>query len=176
MPIYTKTGDEGFTSAIGVKRLRKSDPLLRVLGDLDEFISFLGLLLCEPDLDPESVEPLRKIQKNLFSLSSELAFVYIRDARETTFPPEETLELESLIDRLESNLEPLREFIVPGGSRIGSMLHLARTICRRCERELAELIETIPPETIPVPITGYINRLSDLLFMMARYETGKNKF
>jgi cob(I)alamin adenosyltransferase len=160
--VYTKTGDGGETSLVDGKRVSKDDPRVCAYGDVDELNSFLGLARIELT-DSELGGLLGTIQNELFILGADLA---------TPLPMEvpriddQHIEgLEGAIDQLMAELEPLREFILPGGTRAAALLHIARTIARRAER----LVVTLATETeISQPGLIYLNRLSDLLFVMAR--------
>jgi cob(I)alamin adenosyltransferase len=160
--VYTKTGDTGETSLVDGRRVSKADPRVCAYGDVDELNSMLGLARIELT-DPELNGLLGTIQNELFILGADLA---------TPLPmavpridDQHVRGLEELIDRLMAELEPLREFILPGGTRAAALLHLARTIARRAER----LVVTLAAQTeISQPGLIYLNRLSDLLFVMAR--------
>ena len=166
MRIYTKTGDTGETGLFDGTRVSKADPRVEAYGDVDELNAWLGLVrstLAEPDIQAL----LADIQRDLFALGAMLADPKHRIAarvEKAAVGAVDVTRLEEAIDTLESELPPLRRFILPGGSAPGSMLHLARTVCRRAERRAVALG---PDAVDPVAIT-YINRLSDLLFVMAR--------
>jgi len=166
MRIYTKTGDTGETGLFDGTRVSKADPRVEAYGEVDELNAWLGLIrasLSSPDLDAM----LGAIQRDLFALGAMLADPAHRIAarvEKATVDAADVTRLERVIDALEAELPPLRRFILPGGSAPGSMLHLARTVCRRAERRAVALGATAVDG---VAIT-YINRLSDLLFVMAR--------
>ncbi len=165
MKIYTRGGDRGETGLIGGQRTAKDDPRIEAYGSVDELGAVLGLA---DGLDGggELAESIRTIQGELFRIGAILATS--DPAAATTPPPGEgaTVELESWIDRLEGELPPLRRFILPGGCPQGAALHQARTVCRRAERRVVALTgELNVPETIVV----YLNRLSDFLFVAARW-------
>ncbi len=164
--IYTRAGDEGKTGLVDGTRVSKADPRVAAYGDVDELNAYLGLARArKPDEDIDGL--LERIQRDLFALGARLA-----DPREapTGGPPKAVLgpadvtRLEQAIDTLDAELPPLRRFILPGGSETGALLHLARTVCRRAERRVVGLG---PGAVDPLAIV-YINRLSDLLFVMAR--------
>ncbi len=167
MKIYTKSGDKGETSLWGGGRVKKSHPRVSVYGTLDEANSTIGLALSFlPATQKAVAEALIRVQNELFQAGSELA---TSPGAKNTCPfvgESEITRLEQEIDHMEGTLEPLRNFILPGGSSTGSALHLARTIVRRAERECVDLsgLEQIRPEVIQ-----YLNRLSDYLFVAARY-------
>jgi len=166
MKIYTKTGDAGDTGLFGGARVSKACPRVEAYGEIDELNSVLGLALAEP-FDDSVTALLTDVQSRLFDLGAELATA--PDSKVALGIPligdEQVGALESAIDRAESELEPLKTFVLPGGSRAAAHLHLARTVCRRAERRLVALAseETVRPEAI-----RYVNRLSDALFVLAR--------
>ncbi len=157
--IYTRTGDDGTTGLADGTRVPKDDPRVEVYGTLDELNSVMGLLLAEKL--PENVAAvLQPIQHELFDLGSEFCLPgYI------AITAEHVQRLETTLDRFNENLPPLKEFILPGGSRAAALCHLARTVCRRAERRAWTLHkqQVQNPEAIK-----YLNRLSDLLFVLAR--------
>ncbi|MGE9312714.1 cob(I)yrinic acid a,c-diamide adenosyltransferase [Niabella sp. CJ426] len=165
--IYTKTGDQGKTSLIGGTKVSKADLRIESYGTVDELNSYVGL--CKDLLQDEAgITTLQEIQDRLFTIGAELACdpdkvtkVSIPDLHETDI---EVLEKE--IDRMELKLEPLKTFILPGGHPSISYIHIARTVCRRAERCCVRLAN----ETTVAPIIiKYLNRLSDYLFVLARY-------
>jgi cob(I)alamin adenosyltransferase len=163
--IYTRSGDAGDTSLYGGDRVRKSDSRVDAYGDVDELNAWLGLARAS-ELDPDVDAALLKIQRDLFALGAQLAdpadTIATRVAK-TVIGEADVLRLETLIDHLESELPPLRRFILAGGSPAGAILHVARTVCRRAERRIVAL----EPAADPI-LLQYINRLSDLLFVLAR--------
>jgi cob(I)alamin adenosyltransferase len=164
--IYTKTGDSGETSLFDNSRVLKSHPRVDAYGEVDELNACLGLARAfgiAPDLDLV----LDAIQRELFAVGSRLADPTTRVAGriEKAFVQKENVErLEGLIDQFEAALPPLKRFILPGGSVAGAWLHLARTVCRRAERRVVGLGE----DAVEPILVVYLNRLSDLLFVMAR--------
>ncbi len=165
--VYTRTGDDG-TTGLGVRaRVRKDDGRVEAYGAVDELNSALGVAVAS---GPSSTvtESLRRIQQELFHLGSDLCVPQDDEA-----PPVPRIEerhvaaLEKTIDRLQNDLAPLANFVLPGGCPAAAALHLARTICRRAERRLVTLAAV---ETVGAPALTYVNRLSDALFVMARYE------
>jgi cob(I)alamin adenosyltransferase len=165
--IYTKTGDAGETGLFGVGRVRKNALRVEAYGEVDELNACLGFG-CTALADPSLVGLLVDIQRDLFALGAQLADVRKDKAKETekaAFPEQKVANLEQAIDRVEAELPPLKSFILPGGCEEGARLHLARTVCRRAERRIAALAER--EEVSPV-ILAYVNRLSDLLFVLAR--------
>jgi len=161
MKIYTKTGDAGTTSLVGGTRVSKAHPRVMTYGDLDELISYLGLIRCE--VDPEL--PLRRIQIHLMNVSAHLA----NDGRTAKLKPldeAETAFLESEIDRMTAALPPQTAFVLPGEPRAASLAHVARTVCRRAERSAVQIDDKRDQDVLAL---RYINRLSDYLFTLARY-------
>jgi cob(I)alamin adenosyltransferase len=167
MKIYTRTGDSGETSLLGGKRVSKSSIRVDAYGEVDELNATLGVARAEAK-HPEIQAALVEIQRDLFSLGARLADPAGQPPSEkVALDSSNVQKLEKHIDRFESSLPALAGFILPGGSKAGALLHQARSICRRAERKLAVLsgAEAVPPPALP-----YLNRLSDLLFVMARLE------
>ncbi len=164
MKIYTKTGDGGETSLYGGQRVSKDVVRVETYGTVDECNAVLGLAIGFTH-DAEAKAILTRIQGELFEVGADLATPMERGETVPRVRPEETAQLEAEIDRFEEELEPLRHFILPGGSAGGAFVHQARAVCRRAERLLVTLegVETINPE-----IGRYMNRLSDHLFVLAR--------
>lgn len=172
MRIYTKTGDSGETGLFGGSRVSKSDPRVATYGDVDELNAYLGFAratLLAAD-DNELAAMLEQIQRDLFALGARLADpghkIADRVAKAAVTAGDIT-RLEEWIDALESALPPLRRFILAGGSQAGAALHIARTICRRAERAMVGLLAG-DKDAFESDLLSYINRLSDLLFVMAR--------
>ncbi len=166
MKIYTKTGDAGETSLFDNTRVSKAHDRVDAYGDVDELNACLGAVRARLS-DDDLVADLTQIQRDLFALGSELADPTKRIAERVTkahIRPADVERLEGIIDRLEERLPPLRSFILPGGTPAGSLLHLGRTVCRRAERRVVGLGQGAVNEILIV----YLNRLSDLLFVMAR--------
>ena len=162
MKIYTKTGDAGDTSLFDNSRVSKADPRVDAYGEVDEVNACLGAALAA-GVSPDIAVVLTAIQKDLFAVGARLADPASRVTKAAVTSQQIEL-LEATIDRLETELAPLRRFILPGGSPAGSLLHLARTVCRRAERRVVGLgADSVEPGVII-----YLNRLSDLLFVMAR--------
>ena len=172
--VYTKTGDDGTTGLVGGERAPKDHPRIEAYGTVDELNAILGLARvfnAERLADGEGPrwldETLRRLQNQLFDLGSELATpddaVYEGMYR---VGQAEVTELEKLIDRCQKDLEPLKSFVLPGGGRVGAFLHQARTVCRRAEREILRLSRAEPLSEWPL---RYVNRLSDLLFVLSRW-------
>jgi len=164
--IYTKTGDTGETSLFDNTRVSKADPRVDAYGEVDEVNACLGAARAA-GVDADLSALIESLQRDLFALGARLADPSARIAErvtKVTIGAAEVERLEGAIDRLEDALPPLRRFILPGGSPAGSLLHLARTVCRRAERRVIGL----GPEAVEPMVVVYLNRLSDLLFVMAR--------
>lgn len=166
MKIYTKTGDTGETALFGGERVPKDALRIDAYGSVDELNSVLGVIIAlKPH--PAIAEALESIQNQLFEVGADLATpVGHKSSAIPRIAPTHAEGLEALIDRFESELPPLKSFILPGGSVIAAELHCARTVCRRAERSVVRLGRN---EEIGTPVIVYLNRLSDLLFVMARY-------
>ena len=166
MKIYTKTGDAGETSFFDNTRVSKADPRVDACGEVDELNACLGAVRAAGPGEELAAE-LLAVQQDLFALGSRLADPSSRVASRVAKATVTTVaveRLEQLIDRLEAEVPPLRRFILPGGSPAGALLHLSRTVCRRAERRVVGLgAGAVDPVLIV-----YLNRLSDLLFVMAR--------
>ena len=164
--IYTRAGDQGKTGLVDGSRVSKADPRVAAYGDVDEVNAYLGLVRArKPDADIDAI--LEHIQRDLFALGARLADPRVGaagGAGKAALGAADVTRMEGAIDRLDAELPQLRRFILPGGSEIGAVLHLARTVCRRAERRVVALGEgAVEPLAII-----YINRLSDLLFVLAR--------
>ncbi len=166
MKIYTKTGDSGDTGLFGGPRVRKDSPRIEAYGTVDELNAVLGLARAE-SLPAEIDTLLYRIQNELFDLGAELATPDAEQRGLRSIGTSQIAALEQAIDQAESQLAPLREFILPAGSRGAAQLHVARTVCRRAERRLVTLAAAQGEQLAAEPIV-YLNRLSDLLFVLAR--------
>ncbi|HZI26602.1 MAG TPA: cob(I)yrinic acid a,c-diamide adenosyltransferase [Gemmatimonadaceae bacterium] len=168
MKIYTKTGDAGDTGLFGGGRVGKDHPRVEAYGDVDELNATLGLVRALEPM-PRIDEVIVPIQRDLFSIGALLATPdrdKMRASLEKARIDDTRIrELELAIDQCETELEPLRSFIVPGGTAKAAALHVARTVCRRAERRVVALQQT---EELPSLVVIYLNRVSDLLFMLAR--------
>ncbi|SHE92491.1 cob(I)alamin adenosyltransferase [Fodinibius roseus] len=166
MKIYTRKGDRGETSLFGGQRVSKSQHRIRAYGTVDELNSFIGLA-ASYELSEVGKKHLKKLQKLLFILGADLATPHSAKPRIDRIGQEEVDFLEEAIDEMEKELEPLKNFILPGGSQAGSTLHIARTVCRRAERAAVacQKWHNVSGQTIK-----FLNRLSDFLFVMARFE------
>jgi cob(I)alamin adenosyltransferase len=166
MKIYTKTGDDGQTGLFGGPRVPKDDLRIEAYGTVDELNSMLGVARAI-GLSPEVDAVLVKIQHSLFSVGAELATPDPESYELRVIGQRHAGELESAIDRFEAMLEPLKQFILPAGTPAAAMLHLARTVCRRAERQVVALFRQSETPVSPDLIV-YLNRVSDLLFVLAR--------
>jgi cob(I)alamin adenosyltransferase len=164
--IYTRTGDSGETALLGGKRVSKADPRVAAYGDVDELNAWLGFARAGA-LGNELAMMIERIQRDLFAIGSRLADPGSKVAskvEKTAVTAADVKRLEEWIDQLESEVPALRRFILAGGSPSGAALHVARTICRRAERNVVGLGR----DEVESEILVYLNRLSDLLFVMAR--------
>jgi cob(I)alamin adenosyltransferase len=176
--IYTRTGDAGTTGLGDGSRVAKDSLRIHALGDVDELNSVIGLLLCE-DLPQATRDALTGIQHDLFDLGGELCIPGFNNITEA-----QVKRLEDLLDGYNADLPALKDFILPGGARSAAMAHLARTVCRRAERGVVSLAAAEPVSDL---VRQYLNRLSDLLFVLGRvlnrhaggsdvlWQQGKNK-
>jgi cob(I)alamin adenosyltransferase len=166
--IYTRKGDDGTTALGGGQRVPKDSPRVQAYGTVDELNSIIGLALAL-GLSERLAETLPSIQNELFHLGSDLCFLEEDKARHAVPQIEERhiQKLEALINELNDVVGPLQNFILPGGTVGGAQLHLARTVCRRAERDVTSLSRLEP---VGPCVAQYLNRLSDVLFVMARYE------
>ncbi len=169
--IYTRAGDDGSTGLLSGERVSKDDAQVEAYGTVDELVSFLGLAKVHSSVRVAGY--LNEIQSTLFSMSAELA------ASPKALEEDETLRslrridaedvkgLERIADELSEELPPLQNFVIPGRSEVSALLHVCRTVCRRAERRIVEVSKAMP---VNPEVVKYINRLSDLLFVMSRYE------
>ncbi|HEY3165577.1 MAG TPA: cob(I)yrinic acid a,c-diamide adenosyltransferase [Candidatus Binatia bacterium] len=182
--VYTRTGDKGETALVGGKRVPKDSPRIDAYGTIDELNSIVGLarVFNEESLDAGDAHQflngvLCQIQDELFDLGSELATPseFFREGMYRV-SQNEIERIEKLIDQCQKDLEPLKSFILPGGGRIGAYLHQCRTVCRRAEREILRLSRA---EEINDSVIKYVNRLSDLFFVLSRWiskQTGEPEY
>ena len=157
--IFTRTGDAGNTGLGDGSRVAKDSPRIQALGDVDELNSCLGVLLCEV-LPDNTRQELLRVQHDLFDLGGELCIPGFKNVSEA-----QVKRLEELLEQYNAELSPLANFILPGGSRAASLAHLARTVCRRAERSAVSLGQV---EEVSDLVRQYLNRLSDLLFVLGR--------
>lgn len=172
MKIYTKTGDKGQTALYGGTRVSKASARVDAYGNIDELNSFIGFAKSEIK-DDEVIRQLKKIQFDLFTLGSEsatptdkLMLANGKSRLTLMITDQEIEELENWMDEFEKELQPLQFFILPGGGKSATSLHICRTVCRRAERSLVFLNES---EEVRPELIKYLNRLSDYLFVLARY-------
>jgi cob(I)alamin adenosyltransferase len=172
--IYTKHGDQGQSSLVGGERVNKNHPRLNAYGTIDELCSQLGFVLSlinqnQPELDSTKTA-LVKIQNELFQLSSRLACANSEMKKQLpSFADNNVHFLETEIDQMEKDLPKLKNFILPSGNQAASFLHIARTVCRRAEREIFTLTESDEEDQDLILLLKYTNRLSDFLFVTARW-------
>ena len=168
MKIYTKTGDKGDTGLFGGGRVSKDDPRVEAYGDVDELNAVLGMVRAV-EMMPRIDEVIVPIQRDLFSIGALLATPDLAKMHDHLAKAQiddgRISELEHSIDECDRELEPLRSFILPGGTPKSAALHVARTVCRRAERRVITLQRDVE---IPSIVVVYLNRLSDLLFTLAR--------
>lgn len=163
MKIYTRAGDGGETRLFSGKRVGKDEARIEVLGTLDELVAALGVAKAAEGIDEALAGSLDDMQTQLYLVMADVA----GEARgEGRLPADIVQRLEAQIDALEEDLPELKDFVIPGVSRVSSALHMARTICRRAERRLAPVLRE---QGLPGRTSAYLNRLSDLLFTMARW-------
>lgn len=169
--IYTKTGDKGMTSLVGGKRVAKAHVRLDAYGTTDELNSFVGSLI-EKTEDKHDLEVLSYIQHKLFTVGSYLATETeaIPPKAASIITDKDITLLESEMDKIDSTLPPLRQFVLPGGSESAARAHICRTVCRRTERCIYRVKEEFPVDDL---ILMFVNRLSDYFFLLARKECNK---
>lgn len=165
MKIYTKTGDKGLTALLGGTRVHKDAPRIQAYGEVDELNALLGLVVVECPHEPIR-KTIGEIQVALFSLGAQLASP-TGDSKVEVITAKHVDSLERQIDVITETLAPLKNFILPGGTRTGALLHCARTVCRRAERNTVHLMQ-LPGESVDQWVLIYLNRLSDFLFVLAR--------
>ena len=172
MKIYTGFGDQGKTRLYGGEVVSKDHPRIETYGTLDELNSWLGLINTA-EKDTEISDTLKKIQTDIFNISSLIACPTDKERSKLNFKAEDISFqfIEKFIDKINVKLPPLQNFILPGGSQLSSFYHISRTICRRAERKLIQLVEK---DEIENKLLVYLNRLSDLLFVLARYANLQN--
>lgn len=172
MKIYTRTGDEGETGLFGGPRVSKDDRRIEAYGTVDELNAVLGVVRAG-GVDPELDELLATIQHELFDVGAELATPDPGSFGLRCVASAEVARLEWIIDRAEEDLAPLKQFVLPGGCPAAARLHVARTVCRRAERRVISLARE-PGAQISSWLVVYLNRLSDLLFVLARWANARS--
>lgn len=177
MKIYTKTGDHGETGLFDGTRVAKNAARVEAYGEVDELNAVLGMALAFIRDDEEIRTCLLTIQRDLFVLGAHLADpsmrVEAKRGSKASLTAEQVTQLEQWIDHFETLLPPLRQFILPGGSKGGATLQLARTVCRRAERRVVSLSAEVEVDAL---ILTYLNRLSDFLFVVARLESQRRNY
>lgn len=176
MTLYSRTGDRGFTMLPGPAgrdslRIRKDDPRLVALGALDELNAAIGLATCQAESSggKQVFKRLSAVQKDLLSAGSALAAIFGGQKLPSRLRPSAVTRLEKLTDAVETDLPKLKQFLVPGGCELAARLHLARTVARRAEQSVATALRATGGTSEPAgTIASYLNRLSDLLFVLAR--------
>ena len=167
MKIYTRKGDDGRTHLFAGPRVTKDDPHIEACGGVDELNALLGLARAE-SLCSDIDQVLHRVQHELFAVGADLATPHTKVGRTAMIGDGHVRQLEQDIDTFDAQLPPLTEFILPGGSRGAALLHVARTICRRAERRVVTLEAMRCGEGESTPLVRYLNRLSDLLFVLPR--------
>ncbi len=168
MKIYTKFGDTGKTQLLGGQTVPKNDIRVTTCGTIDELNGVLGIVASQK-INDELVEHVQRVQGQLFCIGAHIASVGVATRIELPLVNQEATELlENQIDQMDKSLEPLKNFILPGGSQASAQMHLARAICRRAERMLCELVGQHPKSEL-AEVTRYLNRLGDWCFVVARF-------
>ena len=165
--IYTRLGDDGETHLGDMSRVSKTHPRIEAYGAVDELNATLGVLLARDDLHTSHAEWIRHIQNDLFDLGADLSVPEGGERERLRVQPEQTAWLEERCDEVNATLSPLRSFVLPGGTPVAAQLHVSRTVCRRAERRTIDCGEDINRECV-----RYLNRLSDLLFILSRAANG----
>ena len=166
--LYTRTGDLGATSLVGGTRIRKNDVRLEAYGTLDEFSSFLGCVLSNPECPEEEINFLHDVQNMLFNLGGYLACEVPEGEKPAAWglTDDNIKALEKRIDTLDAETPKVNAFVLPGGTPLSAQAHVARSVCRRAERRIISLMDN---EYVDPLLLSYINRFSDYLFILARY-------
>lgn len=176
--IYTRSGDSGTTGLGTGKRVAKFDPRVDAYGCVDEANATVGVAVCTARAEQSPiVELLESVQHDLFDLGADLCMPIGSDETAGTalrITADRVQALETMIDEHNAELAPLNSFVLPGGTRLASELHIARTVCRRAERVVVQLIELEPDQTSALTMQ-YLNRLSDLLFVLSRFVNDKGR-
>jgi cob(I)alamin adenosyltransferase len=161
--IYTRLGDDGETHLGDMSRVPKTDARIEAYGTVDELNAQLGVALGLPDLPADFVELVRRVQNDLFDVGADISVPHGGERSRLRLAPEQTAWLEQACDDVNAGLEPLRSFVLPGGTPAAAQLHVCRTVCRRAERRTIACGDDVNRECV-----RYLNRLSDLLFILAR--------
>lgn len=174
--IYTRTGDGGRTRLVTGETVSKASARVAAYGETDELNAVLGLARLELSGAPDLDAMLGRIQNDLFDLGADLATPSGPESRaDLRIAPAQVARLEAEIDALNADLEPLKSFVLPGGSRASALLHLARTVCRRAERAASAFVEVEDGAGVHAEAVRYLNRLSDLLFVAARWTNDRGR-
>ena len=161
--IYTRLGDDGETHLGDMSRVPKTHPRIEAYGTVDELNAQLGVALALPGFPERIAEFLRRVQNDLFDVGADISVPHGGDRERLRLVPEQTTWLERACDEMNADLEPLRSFVLPGGTPAAAQLHVCRTVCRRAERRTIDCGDDVGRECV-----RYLNRLSDLLFILAR--------
>jgi len=161
--IYTRLGDDGETHLGDMSRVSKTHPRIEAYGTVDELNAQLGVALALPAFPERFAAFLRRIQNDLFDVGADISVPHGGDRARLRLVPEQTTWLEHACDEVNAELAPLKSFVLPGGSPAAAQLHVCRTVCRRAERRTIDCGDEVNPECV-----RYLNRLSDLLFILAR--------
>ena len=161
--IYTRLGDDGKTHLGDMSRVPKTHPRVEAYGTVDELNAAVGVALALEDLPEEQRPWLRRVQNELFDVGADVSVPPGGERERLRMQPEQTAWLEERCDEVNVRLEPLKSFVLPGGTPAAAQLHVCRTVCRRAERRALEVGDELNPEVV-----RYLNRLSDLLFILAR--------
>jgi cob(I)alamin adenosyltransferase len=165
--IYTRLGDDGETHLGDMSRVPKTHPRIEAFGTVDELNAQLGVALGLADLPQPYAEWLRRVQNDLFDVGADISVPHGGDRSRLRMRPEQTAWLEAACDEVNATLEPLKSFVLPGGTPAAAQLHVCRTVCRRAERRTIDCGEEVNRECV-----RYLNRLSDLLFILSRGANG----
>ncbi len=165
--IYTRLGDGGETHLGDMSRVPKTHPRIEAYGTVDELNAQLGVALALPDLFAQHAGWLRRVQNDLFDVGADISVPHGGDKTRLRVLPEQTTWLEEACDEVNATLEPLKSFVLPGGTPAAAQLHVCRTVCRRAERRTIDCGAEVNPECVK-----YLNRLSDLLFILSRGANG----
>ena len=161
--IYTRLGDDGKTHLGDMSRVPKTHPRVEAYGTVDELNAQIGVVLASHELPGEWRDWLGRIQNDLFDVGADVSVPPGGERERLRVVPEQTAWLEERCDEVNATLEPLKSFVIPGGTPVAAQLHVCRTVCRRAERRAIDVGDELNPEVV-----RYLNRLSDLLFILAR--------
>ena len=165
--IYTRLGDDGETHLGDMSRVAKTHPRIEAYGTVDELNAQIGLALTLPDLPARFGEFLRRVQNDLFDVGADISVPHGGERERLRVVPEQTAWLEEACDEVNATLKPLKSFVLPGGTAAAAHLHVCRTVCRRAERRTIDCGDEVNRECV-----RYLNRLSDLLFILSRSANG----